>query len=417
MNHPKTSPDSLASPATKGTTNSFEDEEEFQGYEEDFESNDLESEETQEMAAPKSRTNSVWNSSSKSDSHSPTLAELAAEELASLDDDSFEDSPKNEKNHRLRLAESPIHDSSSTSTSPLGSSVDFDDALESDHEDDDVEVDDEDHDSEILDESFLSARENLTEENLFWENVQAQTANNTSNSSSKMDSTVSPTLKTLPFGSSPSSSEMDDEVKRKPLIANDRSTQFHPFQPLASGFVIDSFTPGFRSGTKKRIHVDKDKAAAIAKPDFDFDDVDYRDTQAMKTLLSRILSLGVRGEIILKVNNNSSIKNIKGPDFAVFENPFPNTQHFFELAEVAVSEDGKKYHAFPCNPGGTSRERSGCAGFTTREEGGDLYDLELLGLTQIRYIRLRDMSPPGTPSASKHHTDGFDLDAVVITGR
>ena len=82
---------------------------------------------------------------------------------------------------------------------------------------------------------------------------------------------------------------------------------------------------------------------------------------------------------------------------------------------------GETWHVFPCDPEKSDGFDTGCAGWRPRQEfdtcalvpiepevvGGDPFDLADLGLTGVKYVRIRDVSGVGgAPSA------GFDLDAV-----
>ena len=137
-----------------------------------------------------------------------------------------------------------------------------------------------------------------------------------------------------------------------------------------------------------------------------------------------VVSLGAGGVITVSFGEAFIIDG-PGPDFAVYENAFfvggdPN-KVFFELGEVSVSMDGEEWSTYPCNAASEGPSWPGCAGVTPTlpckpnpedqnrlDCGGDLFDLEELGLNAIRYIRIRDMSEAGSkPSA------GFDLDAVA----
>jgi hypothetical protein len=137
-----------------------------------------------------------------------------------------------------------------------------------------------------------------------------------------------------------------------------------------------------------------------------------------------VLSLGVGGEIVLDFGEGRRLVDGPGPDLVVFENPFyisgDPTRPFAELGEVAVSADGVTWSTFDCDPSGTGRGRyPGCAGWTpTRrfdprlpldptESGGDVFDLDDLGVTEARYVRIRDLADEGAPPSA-----GFDLDAI-----
>ena len=137
-----------------------------------------------------------------------------------------------------------------------------------------------------------------------------------------------------------------------------------------------------------------------------------------------VLSLGLGGEIVLGFGGRWLIDG-PGPDLVIWENAFwvggdPESP-FAELGEVAVSADAETWHAFPCDPDAQDGLDPGCAGWRPRQEfepcglvpieveftGGDPFDLATLGLSQVRYVRIRDLAIDGSsPSA------GFDLDAV-----
>lgn len=137
-----------------------------------------------------------------------------------------------------------------------------------------------------------------------------------------------------------------------------------------------------------------------------------------------VLSLGEGGEITLAFDR--SIVNEPGVDFIVFENAFwPDNDAssvFAELAEVGVSEDGDAWHWFACDTVPVEAGVwPGCAGWRPTLEfdtslpldpktaGGDAFDLEDLGLEEVRFVRIRDVQ--GNYIAP---TGGFDLDAVGI---
>lgn len=137
-----------------------------------------------------------------------------------------------------------------------------------------------------------------------------------------------------------------------------------------------------------------------------------------------VLSLGRGGEIIVGFGTNRVIDG-PGADLIVFENAFAvsgdETVPFKELGEVAVSEDGETWVAFPCSTEVYPFE--GCAGwrpvyssadsgispYDPAASGGEAFDLADLGLESARYVRIRDLGKiAAAPNA------GFDLDAVTI---
>jgi len=132
-----------------------------------------------------------------------------------------------------------------------------------------------------------------------------------------------------------------------------------------------------------------------------------------------VLSLGLHGEIVLQFD--TPILNGSGPDFIVYENAFMG---WVELGEVSVSQDGMRFATFPCSM--TPPDYVGCAGvhpvfplppmpeggYTPAQLlaiGGDPFDLETVGLSWARFIRIRDLATQPGFGAS-----GFDLDAIGI---
>lgn len=137
-----------------------------------------------------------------------------------------------------------------------------------------------------------------------------------------------------------------------------------------------------------------------------------------------VLSLGKDGEIVVGFGANAIVDG-DGVDFIVFENAFyvggKVDKPFKELGEIAVSEDGKTWEVFPCDPDGATLE--GCAGwrpiyandelgispFDPEVAGGDAFDLAELGVGRARFVRIRDVGKiAAAPNA------GFDLDAVAL---
>ena len=138
-----------------------------------------------------------------------------------------------------------------------------------------------------------------------------------------------------------------------------------------------------------------------------------------------VLSLG-RGGVITLGFGNRVITDGPGVDLVIFENPFwiggNPRMPFAELAEVSVSADGETWHTFNCEQQETAPgQYHGCAGWSVLKDfepdavipldsamsGGDTFDLAVLGVDTVRFVRIRDISESGaSPSA------GFDLDAV-----
>lgn len=143
-----------------------------------------------------------------------------------------------------------------------------------------------------------------------------------------------------------------------------------------------------------------------------------------------VASLGCGGQITLYFDPPHIVDG-PGPDFIVFENPFPfGDATFAEPAQVLVSDDGATWHAFDCEPAGDGMTPPlGCAGVHVvhahpdddsatdpDRAGGDAFDLAQLGLSEARYVRLIDVTEEhyGTRTWCSGASGGFDLDAVAI---
>ena len=136
-----------------------------------------------------------------------------------------------------------------------------------------------------------------------------------------------------------------------------------------------------------------------------------------------VVSLGTGGEIVLAFDGMQIVDG-PGPDFIVFENPFPGWQ---EPGFVAVSEDGVTWREWPCAWQDKVDDYPDCAGVRAVlanaengvdptdpvRAGGDAFDLADVTMTTARYVRIRDTghNPADPPGA------GFDLDAVSVIHR
>jgi len=140
----------------------------------------------------------------------------------------------------------------------------------------------------------------------------------------------------------------------------------------------------------------------------------------------QIASLGMGGEIVLRFDE--PIVDGDGVDFTVFENAFyytigPRERLYAEPAEVSVSRDGETWTRFAFD----TLTLAGCAGtaptygdgdpFDPRESGGNGFDLAVLGVDSIRFVRVRDVTALVAGNPEHPFWDptlsGFDLDAVV----
>jgi hypothetical protein len=143
-----------------------------------------------------------------------------------------------------------------------------------------------------------------------------------------------------------------------------------------------------------------------------------------------VVSLGGQGEIVVSFAPNTIVDG-PGVDFLVFENPFDiagNASNLYaEPGEVSVSEDGVNWTVFPCTA--TSYPYGECAGWhpvfsnpdngispvDPSDAGGDPFDLSDIGVTEARYVRVRDKTMESCPSGPGGPTsNGFDLDAMAI---
>lgn len=136
-----------------------------------------------------------------------------------------------------------------------------------------------------------------------------------------------------------------------------------------------------------------------------------------------VVSLGHGGTVTVSFEGRVIIDG-EGTDLIVFENAFEAGEGsgdlFIEPGIVAVSEDGVIWHEFPC--AAEKAPWAGCAGlepvtfdgsegavFEPASAGGDRFDLADLGVSEARFVRVRD-------APEDDHV--FDLDSIaVINGR
>ena len=168
---------------------------------------------------------------------------------------------------------------------------------------------------------------------------------------------------------------------------------------------VVSFTPGDGAG----FGGDKQPCVVLGRPEGAGDKAGSLD----------VLSLGKSGSIVLRFDD---VRLVDGPgtDLLVFENPFSG---WVEPAFVAVSDDGQTWKEWPCEPENADAGYPNCAGIhpvlanskngidplDPTLAGGDAFDLADLGITNVRYVRIRD-------SGFSHYggtSGGFDLDAIA----
>ena len=188
----------------------------------------------------------------------------------------------------------------------------------------------------------------------------------------------------------------------------------------------------FTQGTCAGFHADAALATVSGPPHGGSADIPGED----------VVSLGGGGEIIVGFGANAIVDG-PGADFIVFENPFNYGQdRYVEPGEVAVSEDGQTWTAYPCTDTNQNEPDGGfgatrCGGmsivyanpdtnsispFDPATAGGDAFDLHDLGVTRAKFVRIRNIVatewcpeagavPDGATIPTKN---GFDLDAISI---
>lgn len=143
---------------------------------------------------------------------------------------------------------------------------------------------------------------------------------------------------------------------------------------------------------------------------------------------SEILSIGIGGEIIVGFKNKI-LKNGDGVDFIIFENAFVNNINngiFAEPAVVSVSKDGINFIEFPFDKdsliglAGITPTNGSVDAYKYPQSGGDGFDLSVIGLDYIKYIKIKDTTLHITKldKSNKFYNpefllSGFDLDAVL----
>ncbi len=186
-----------------------------------------------------------------------------------------------------------------------------------------------------------------------------------------------------------------------------------------SDFEVVWFRPGRDDNQERMIPASEDYRQSLRGPDYTFIKVDERDEEAMYALLSRVLSLGHGGELMIKVKDSGYLSDGSGADFKIFENAFRVSGNYVyqEFAEVGVSmslEPGS-FRWFDCNP--DQGVLYGCVGAVPSYEGGDLFDLGDVKLEQARYIWIRDLGHNKnlvSKDGPRYPTEGADLDAIEL---
>jgi len=110
--------------------------------------------------------------------------------------------------------------------------------------------------------------------------------------------------------------------------------------------------------------------------------------------IGTFVSLGFGGSLTLKFN--SAVVNVPGNDIAIHE--VTNGIYPLEIAKVEVSQNGSSWQTF-------------VAPASNQPTPVSNFDLDELGLSWIKYIRLTDTSNPGLHNAT---ADGFDVDGIIV---
>lgn len=160
---------------------------------------------------------------------------------------------------------------------------------------------------------------------------------------------------------------------------------------------------------------------------------------------NQVVSLGDGGSAVFFLSE--PLKNIQGPEFAVFENSF--SDNFLELAFMEVSDDGVRFYRFPAVSLSDTTEQKGAfdpidptniynlagkfrGGFGTPFDLDDLEDSAGMELDSIQWIRIVDvvgsldpdyvrrdgqLRPVNDPYPTDFPSGGFDLDAIGFADR
>lgn len=181
-----------------------------------------------------------------------------------------------------------------------------------------------------------------------------------------------------------------------------------------NAYEIVAFRPGKRDDGTVLEPVAKSLISSIQGPDYSLANIDSGVADQMIKLLSRVLSFGHAGELLLKVSDGGDIEDREGFDFAIYENAFRimgTNKIFQEFGYVGVSESGEPedFRWFPCDP--KAGVVLGCAGAVPTAEGGDQFDLAEVGIKRVRYVWIKDTGI-NKNFPSKWPTEGLDLDAL-----
>lgn len=172
-------------------------------------------------------------------------------------------------------------------------------------------------------------------------------------------------------------------------------------QTVLKNWEVVQFVPG-KTDDGKTITVPANIEKYLLGPDYSLTDQSA----------DHALSFGHGGKLTLRYTGETPLLDREGYDFIIYENPFidPATGkmvHEFARVRVAAKSWGGRFKEFPCQP--TTQQVRYCAGFRSRSEGGDLFDLREIGAPDLDLLEIEDI---GTNANYRIGTEGFDLDAV-----
>ncbi len=195
------------------------------------------------------------------------------------------------------------------------------------------------------------------------------------------------------------------------------------YPDVVNNYRVIRFQPGLNFDQKTQISAPRNIDFAISGPDYSFKPISKSDSDydcEIKKIRSRVLSFGHGGFLILELNQGKGVYDGPGDDFAIFENPFPYGAKFFnEFAFIGVTDSlDKDFQYFPCSPDSSGQTAvDGCAGVIPLKLGGDGFDLQTVGLTQAKYLIIKDTNLNyDIPKPFRRDSDvaGFDLDAIKL---
>jgi hypothetical protein len=251
--------------------------------------------------------------------------------------------------------------------------------------------------------STAKAREDSVNKNILKANADAS---GTPSASKPSSSTSNPAVNRA----SPTS------VARAPVTPNPTPTALIPMS--GEVYEVESFTPGLRDDGTTLEPVADSAMDAISKLDYDTTVwFNPKNKDEVKMHLSKVLSFGHGGTLILKIKDNGFIVDEPGVDFALYENAFKTSAGniYQEFAGVGVSNslDEKTVRWFPCDP--KKGDLRGCFGAVSGDDRSDQFDLADIQIQRAKYIWIRDLGDNQNLATKEAiPSEGVDLDFVRI---